>query len=200
MLPFGWMPGHWGLKGKTRERAKIEYELNGYERDLALANLELTDKELKNRINYLNKEYNKITLLEFQREDAYINYTGKELDLRILEVEMNEGKLTDLEYDKQKATINGEPWVHILNITPDSTDNPSHGNMELDWNDKFVEDLRESGYEGASDEQVVDLWLVDLCRNIAMEHFSGTGEFDDQVDAGISIKKEPVSKDKWAAS
>ena len=37
VIPFGWLPGHWGLKGKTKERARAEYELEGYDLEIALA-------------------------------------------------------------------------------------------------------------------------------------------------------------------
>lgn len=33
LLPFGWLPGHWGLSGSMRELAKAEYELEGEELD-----------------------------------------------------------------------------------------------------------------------------------------------------------------------
>jgi hypothetical protein len=38
-IPFGWMPGHWGLAGETRERAKIEYYYSGTELKKQLARL-----------------------------------------------------------------------------------------------------------------------------------------------------------------
>ena len=47
-LPFGTLPGHWGLKGKTREIAKAEYELEGYELKKRLLEIkadEITEKK-----------------------------------------------------------------------------------------------------------------------------------------------------------
>ena len=43
-LKFGMMPGHWGLKGKTREIAKAEYELEGFELEERL--LEIKQDEM----------------------------------------------------------------------------------------------------------------------------------------------------------
>ena len=40
ILPFGWLPGHWGLAGDTRERARIEYEYDGFDRESQLLELE----------------------------------------------------------------------------------------------------------------------------------------------------------------
>ena len=40
LLPFGWMPGHWGLKGTTRRIAEAEYYFTGYDLDIRLAEIE----------------------------------------------------------------------------------------------------------------------------------------------------------------
>lgn len=47
LIPFSWLPGSWGLKGETFERAKIEYELQGLEKDIALSHLGLETDEDK---------------------------------------------------------------------------------------------------------------------------------------------------------
>ena len=48
-------------------------------------------------------------------------------------------------------------------------DNIRNGFFELDWNEYFVLQLRTEGYQGETDESVVDLWFQDLCRNIGSE-------------------------------
>ena len=62
-LRFGLMPGHWGLKGKTREIAKAEYELSGYELDIALLEIrkdEVDEKEYKRKLLDIQFKYQKI--------------------------------------------------------------------------------------------------------------------------------------------
>ena len=61
-----------------------------------------------------------------------------------------------------------EPWVKVLdmNVNPD---NPRNGFFELDWNDEFVNMLKQSGYEGGSEEEIVDRWFQTLCRTIGNE-------------------------------
>jgi len=44
LLPFWAMPASWGLKGESREKAKIEYELEGTAKKIALAKVGLTDE------------------------------------------------------------------------------------------------------------------------------------------------------------
>ena len=67
--------------------------------------------------------------------------------------------------DKEKATAKGEPWVKVMNIEM-NPENPGDGYFELDWNKPFVEKLREAGYTGTNEEEIIDLWFTSLCRNI----------------------------------
>ena len=69
---------------------------------------------------------------------------------------------------KDRATKLKEPWVGVLN-THVNKDNIRNGFFELDWNEYFVLQLRTEGYQGETDEAVVDLWFQDLCRNIGSE-------------------------------
>lgn len=70
--------------------------------------------------------------------------------------------------EKEKATAKGEPWVKVMNVEM-NPDNPGEGYFELDWNQPFVEKLRNAGYSGNSEEEIVDLWFTSLCRNIGTE-------------------------------
>jgi len=46
LLPFWFLPGFWGLKGKTRDRAKAEYELTGFDLEKKLIELNQKSDEL----------------------------------------------------------------------------------------------------------------------------------------------------------
>jgi len=69
---------------------------------------------------------------------------------------------------KTAATANGEPWVKVLE-THVNAENPRNGFFELDWNEHFIVMLRNNGYTGVTDEEIVDLWFQDLCREIGNE-------------------------------
>ena len=56
---------------------------------------------------------------------------------------------------KERATEAKEPWVEVLD---------THVNNEY-----FVLQLRSNGYQGDTDESIVDQWFQDLCRNIGAE-------------------------------
>jgi hypothetical protein len=72
--------------------------------------------------------------------------------------------------EKIKATKRGEPWVKILNMELDPKD-PGMGAFELDWNDKFVANLIRAGYQGKTDQDIVDNWFQTICRNVVLETY-----------------------------
>lgn len=69
---------------------------------------------------------------------------------------------------KEAATAKKEPYIAVLN-THINKDNIRNGFFELDWNDYFVLKLREAGYTGATDEEIVDAWFTDLCKDVAQQ-------------------------------
>jgi hypothetical protein len=73
---------------------------------------------------------------------------------------------------EQKQTKSEEPMVKVLqvNVNPD---NPKNGFFELDWNDEFVNMLKQNGYQGNSQEEIVDRWFQSLCRTIGNEQGLG---------------------------
>jgi hypothetical protein len=70
--------------------------------------------------------------------------------------------------EKDKATARGEPFVRVINVNFDP-ENPGDGYFELEWNQIFIRQLLESGYSGQTEEEIIDSWFTNLCRNIAAE-------------------------------
>jgi len=71
---------------------------------------------------------------------------------------------------KEIATEKGEPYISVLSVELDKK-NMGNGSFELDWNDAFVKELRAAGYPGKTDEDVVDMWFRNICRNILAETY-----------------------------
>jgi len=69
---------------------------------------------------------------------------------------------------KTAATANQQPWVTVMQ-THVNPENPRNGFFELDWNEYFVLMLRNNGYTGTSEEEIVDQWFSDLCREVGSE-------------------------------
>ena len=74
---------------------------------------------------------------------------------------------------KELATKNNEPYVAIIDMKIDP-ENVNNGFFELDFNDKFVLNLMRAGYkikDSDTDQDIVDRWFTDVCRNVALEMF-----------------------------
>jgi hypothetical protein len=71
---------------------------------------------------------------------------------------------------KELANSNGEPYVEVLSMDIDPND-PGQGAFELDWNDIFVAKLVRAGYQGKTDQDIVDNWFKAVCRNVVMENY-----------------------------
>jgi len=74
---------------------------------------------------------------------------------------------------KKKTTVSTKSksekgWVKVLNMNV-NPDNPRNGFFELDWNKEFVNMLQQNGYQGDTEEQIVDRWFQTLCRTIGNE-------------------------------
>ena len=69
---------------------------------------------------------------------------------------------------KERATEKEESYIAVLD-TKVNKDNVRNGFFELDWNEYFIVELRLAGYNGDTDEEIVDRWFQDLCRNIGNE-------------------------------
>ena len=75
---------------------------------------------------------------------------------------------TDPVKAKELATRKKEPWVGVLN-THVNQENVRNGFFELDWNEYFIVQLKQAGYVGEKEEEIVDQWFQDLCRNVGSE-------------------------------
>ena len=89
---------------------------------------------------------------------------------------------------KKSSKKSEEPMVKVLNMNVNA-DNPRNGFFELDWNDEFVNMLKQHGYLGSSDEEIVDRWFQTLCRTI------GNEQGVDSVTSGyVQINRTPDGK------
>jgi hypothetical protein len=190
-LKFGLLPGHWGLAGKTREIAKAEYELTGYDLELKLLTLrqdELDIDDYKRKMADLELKYDRITEGHYHRCLADLIKDPIQKASAILELDHREGKIKDIDYSKQLATLKGEPWVTILSMDFNYK-NSLEGSFELDWNEFFVKKLEDEGYAGPTPDNVVNQWFMEVCRNVAMEEFDGTGDFTADSEANLDAVK-----------
>lgn len=84
-LPFWIIPAHWGLSGKAKEIAKVNYYYEGYEADIRLAPLVyLTDYEIDKALAEIDLKHNKVNELAF--------------DLKVLDIELKHKRITQDEH------------------------------------------------------------------------------------------------------
>ena len=82
---------------------------------------------------------------------------------------------------KAEATKKKEPYVAVLNVEM-KDNNPRNGFFELDWNEYFIKELRVNGYNGDSEEEIVDAWFKELCGNVARDE--GVASAESPMGAG----------------
>lgn len=83
---------------------------------------------------------------------------------------VSQSKLRKKKTEKEIATEKGEPYVAVLSVEVDP-DNPGSGAFELDWNEIFIKKLYKAGYRDENEEDMVDRWFQDVCRNVVMETY-----------------------------
>jgi len=202
LIPFNLMPGSWGLKGKTRDIAEAEYNLSGYDlkkRILEINCDDMTNKEYRTKLYDLDFEFKKIDKNAHLRLLACLIEDPVQQELANLELDYRENKLTEQQYQKESATLRNEPWVTVLSM--DFGGKKSlEGSFEMDWNELFVESLKKEGYSGPTPDNIVNQWFMEVCRNVAMEEFDGTGDFAADSAANLETMKrwsqqvEPIGK------
>jgi len=191
LIPFSLLPFTWGMAGKTRERARAEYELSGFELERKLLELskdELDEDTYFKRFNDLELRRGVIDKDEYDHLLLTLIKDDGERKQALLNLKKEQGKITELEHGKQTATLKGEPWVTVLSM--DFGGKKSlEGSFELDWNELFVENLKKEGYEGPTPDSIVNQWFMEVCRNVALEEFDGTGDFTADSDANMEAMR-----------
>jgi len=64
---------------------------------------------------------------------------------------------------KEIATEKKEPYFEVVGFHT-NPENPRFGFWELDWNEYKVVELKALGYYGETDEEVIDQWFTEICR------------------------------------
>jgi len=109
LLPFGWLPGHWGLAGKTRERAQAEYEFaQGYELDAMLIRIDNPDdSSFAKALVELRLRYGLITEQEcdYSLHDLTYFLGSEEAKLSLLKLDKKYNKIEEEDYQRKLAEL-----------------------------------------------------------------------------------------------
>lgn len=173
-IPFSVWPANWGLTGKRREEALAEYYFDGEDLERKLLDIRQSDKdseEYKLASLKLDWQYGKLEDEEYDRAILETKFNDTESDeymLAELEIDLKYGHITETDKERICASIKGEPWFKI--IGGEHVNNGPNATMafELDWNDEFVRDLEKQGWTAATDDQIVNLWFEEACRQMLL--------------------------------
>ncbi len=181
IIPFKLCPGSWGLTGKVRKLAEIEYYYGDSEDKeyllLELDNDKDTPEYIKNKLK-LDKKYKKISDYDYEIESLSTKITdkdSKEYLLEKAEIDLKHNVIKDYEYRKEIADINHEAFFEVINGKMERIDGKSTMGFELEWNDYFVNHLINDGWKGATQEDIVNAYFSELCRQmLAEDEFEGS--------------------------
>jgi hypothetical protein len=260
LIPFWLWPGSWGLRGRTRKMAEIEYYHEGEDRDRRLAMLDhegnpealavkLIDLDLKygkltpyehdrklaelRNVNEHDRklalltvdlQYGRIDLYEYERQAAMLRGTEVEIAKALLEVEvkhrkiseyehairladldhgegdertlarlkidLQHGKITQVQHDKGVATVADQPYVGIVDSSYDTRQGVNGLYFEFDWNEAFIALLKDKGYVGMTDEQIVNSWFDHLCQSMAQESI-----LSEETDEPLQVRTRSQRRD-----
>jgi adenylate kinase family enzyme len=196
MLSDLFKPYLWGKKGKEREVTIAKRNFYGENLDRALIDIEHGRGTLAARLANIDLDVSLGRISSYDGDIAKLNIssesdpTSQEYQIKRLEIDLNHKKITNQEYDKQLATINDEPYIAIVDVFVSPT-SPQTTFFDFEWNDKHINNLREHGYEGVSDEEVNQRWFDDLCANAAREQGA---IFPDRMEEFDHKKPQTVSR------
>lgn len=151
------------------ENVRKRYELgniSSYEKETEELDLRFGTEELRKTDEYqlnklrIEKEYGKITQLEYDTHTAEIlhkNSSAKERELAMLEVQLKNGLIEKVDYICQVKELEGEPYAAI-HLEYGDQDGEEVMVMDVKHNHCFVKMLLNKGFEGATEEEIVDNW------------------------------------------
>lgn len=151
------------------ENVRKRYELgniNAYEKETEELDLRFGTEELRQSDEYqlnklrVEKEYGKINQLEYDTRSAEIlhkNSSSKEREMAMLEVQLKNGLIEKVDYDCQVKELNNEPFAAI-HLEYADQDGEEVMVMDVKHNHCFVKMLLSKGFEGATEEEIVDNW------------------------------------------
>lgn len=148
----------------------LKYEhIDKYTYDIKHAELAYTDPEKLARAKLeIDYTHHRIGSYEYQIKRAETDFTDEaERKIWLLENEHNHQKIDDREYAKQLATLKEEPYITVIRSEYDAREGMDGLTFEFDWNDLWIDYLRLNGYVGLRDEELVEQWFTEVCRNVA---------------------------------
>ena len=107
-----------------------------------------------------------LTQYDYQRAIVMHDIPDKdsvEHKVAMLKIDYDFDKIDQNNYEKSVANLTGQPWVGIIDhgFKPEEGVNGVY--FEFDWNKEWIDFLRNNGYHGKSEEEIVEQWFSHVC-------------------------------------
>lgn len=118
----------------------------------------------------IQKEHGAITDEEYDRQFNTITNKNDEYVYKLeeLAIDYKYNHISKHAYLKQKNELLGLPYVYVVDSTYDPENGISVFDIELDYNATFIKLLREEGFSGINDDEVIDEWFTKIVGESAM--------------------------------
>lgn len=106
----------------------------------------------------LREKLKRDLLQELREEEERVKQEAEIETKRLAKIEANARENAARELKQSE-----EPWVEVRAIVPD----PKQGaKIELDWNDAFVEYLKQNGINGTTEEAIIQKYIALLLKDM----------------------------------
>ena len=169
------------LLKKYKKISEIDFELEML--NLDHYNHETNDYRY-NRL-YILKQHNMISEEEYEFGilDVMDKYS-EEYKRKKLNLELQYNIITEQQHKREMSTLDGEEYFEILRGEWD----PEQGMIfEFDWNSVFLDNLRENGFRGETDSDLVNSWFDDVCRQVYKQSL---GEEDEMETSDVILSHQ----------
>ena len=215
--PYEISKAHYELDGEDLERRLLEIDIKD-DNKLALSLLDvdkkynhITDEEYDRKVVELKFEGTELEIENLMLDRKYRHITKEEYDYRLVELKYKDsenktdlpfvrleldkkyGKLTEKEFDKAVYSLGNKPWVDIVHSEYNDNEGSDGFAFELDWNEAFITLLRSEGYNGATEEAIVEQWFedkaLDTYLGVLAEQMAEIGEDPEDAHRGYGRGK-----------
>ena len=194
LIPLFLLPSYWFLNKKEKKIKYIEYYYSGKEKDLMLCDLLYNDNELikKLKILEIQKKYSEISDYDFEIKKLNIllehnMIESEKYDKYINDVNLKFNKISNKEYKKINHNLKKLPWFDISSELIIAENGDINISLEFDWNEYFIEYLKDIGYKGSNEREIIDKWFYDLIS-------SSVEEENEEIDENFFNKNRIFSE------
>lgn len=185
---------------KYGQISTYEYEMGDLDLRFCSPELRETDEYKLNKLK-IQREWMVISESEYEIQTFDIvnkNKTPRERELAALDVRLKHNEIDQATYEVDKAQLEGRA-LGMVRLIYDENEDPENGYFDVRFNKLFVNKLREKGFQGENDNQVVDNWVMTQYYNIANKQATEETEilpYSSDLYVEEEFEETPVEEEK----